>query len=201
MTARAKPSLLAGQFDATGRKLFQDDCPGRYTGPIERADGVRPFNSYLWPTEGWWAYHSPGQRNWHSWHFGIVALWDGSFAVCGQLWHIRDNDRRSSWHRREGQLHRPNNFPTRRQAIRTAAADLLRSLRAQRRSRGDWQNRLARDGQHFVDVCNWVRLTVHRETGHPCRPPRLATYTPPTPPPAPDLAADLPLFGGQLEAA
>lgn len=206
--SHTKPNLLSGQYDAAGRKLYQDDCPARYTGPIEAADGQRPFNSYLWPTESWWPDREPGQRSWDAtWHFGIVALWDGSFAVNGFIWQIECNDRRSSWHQREGQLHRPNNFPTRRQAIRTAAADVLRQLRNARHRRPDWlrgpdwQSRVTRDGAHWVDVCNWVRRTVHRETGYPCRPPRLATYTPPPPPTAPDLAADLPLFGGALVAA
>lgn len=200
--SRVKPNLLSGQYDAAGRKLYLDDCPSKYTGPIEAADGQRPFNSYLWPTESWWPDREPGQRNWDStWHFGIVALWDGSFAVNGFVSHIEKNNRRCNWEKIDGQLHRANNFPTRRQAIRTAAADVLRRLRRARHSGANWQNRVTRDGQHWVDVCNWVRLVVHRETGHPCRPPRLATYTPPPPPPAPDLAADLPLFGGELEAA
>jgi hypothetical protein len=200
VSARAKPLLLAGQFDASGRKLFLDDCPRKYTGPIERADGVRPFNSYLWPTESWCAWHEPGRGGWQVGRFGIVALWDGSFAVNGFLWQIEKNNRRSVLVETKDQLHRPNNFPTRHQAIRAAAADCLRLLRVTRRSK-HCNDRVSRDPQHFVDVCNWVRLTVHRETGHPCRPPRLATYAPTTPPTTPDLAADLPLFGGQLEAA
>lgn len=158
-------------------------CPAKYTGPIEAADGKRPFNGYLWPTEDWWAYHEPGKRSWDSrWHFGIIHLWDGTFAVDGQIWKIERNDRRYSWTRTEGQLPRLNNFPTRRQAIRTAAADVLRTLRAARR----WNKteRIARDPQHWAEVVNWVLTTAHREADQ-AEPVRTIHRDPPAPPPPP----------------
>jgi len=153
---------LPGQCDTSGRKLFSDDCPQRYTGPIERADGARPFNGYLWPTESWWAHREPGNRNWDSrWNFGIVHLWNGTFAIMGQLSAIERNNRRYRWEVKDGQLHRTNNFATRREAIRSAAADLLRTLRSARSWRSnDW---IARDPVHWAAVVNWVLTTAHRE--------------------------------------
>jgi hypothetical protein len=176
MSARrkAKPSAVAG------RKLYADDCPQKYTGPIERADGTRPYNGYLWPSECWWAYHEPGKRNWDSrWNLGIVALWDGTFAVMGQLWAIEANDRRYSWTKVQGQLHRANVFRTRRQAVRTAAADLLRTARSARSWKGE---RLARDPVLYAEVVNWILTTAH-SAADAAEPVRLIHRDPLPPPP------------------
>lgn len=179
---RSKPTGLPGQYDAAGRRLFADDCPQRYTGPIERADGARPFNGYLWPSESWWAHREPGNRNWDSrWNFGIVHLRDGRFAVMGQLTAIERNNRRYSWEMIDAQLLRANNFATRRRAIRAAAADLLRTLRWAR----NWKTieRITRDPVHWAEVVNWVLATAHREADraeprlrvpHDAPPPRVA---------------------------
>lgn len=164
---------------ANGRPLYSPECPHRYTGPIEAADGKRPFNGYLWPTEWWWAHHEPGNQNWDTrWNFGIVHLWNGQFAVCGQIWKIEKNDRRYHWTKVDGQLRHANNFATRRQAIRTAAADLLHTLRSAR----TWKttDRITRDPVHWADVVNWVLTTAHREADR--REPRLCVHRDPLPP-------------------
>jgi hypothetical protein len=181
---RKNPAPSAIPVGASGRKLYSDDCPQKYTGPIERADGTRPYNGYLWPTEWWWAHREPGQHNWDSrWNFGIVALWDGTFAVMGQVWAIEEKDRRYSWTKKSDQLHRRNCFPTRRQAVRTAAADLLRTLRSARRWQGS--ERVTRDPVHWAEVVNWVLTTAHREADG-AEPIRQVKRDPlPPPPPAP----------------
>jgi hypothetical protein len=172
-----------------GRPLYRPDCPQRYTGPIERIDGARPFNGYLWPSESWWAYRDEGKRSWDSrWHFGVVHLWDGRFAVDGTISKIEADNRRYSWTRKDGQLGRRNNFPTRREAVRTAAADLLRTLRSAR----SWpnSNRVSRDPSHWAEVVNWVLETAHREADG-ADPIRRVDRDPP--PPA-KRATGMPLF-------
>ena len=64
-----------------------------YDNPIKRVDGQVPYNGYLWPTEAWWPGHQPEFRNriHGQWHFGIVALIDGRFAVDGTVSYIEAN--------------------------------------------------------------------------------------------------------------
>lgn len=102
--------------------------PNPYDGPIERADGVRPFNRYLWPMEGdsWWAYNTFGHRVSGRFHFEVVALADGRWSTEGFVWAIED-----------GKYYgRPCVFATRRQAIRVAAAGFIRLCRNARRWTG-----------------------------------------------------------------
>lgn len=191
-----KPAGLPGQYDESRRKLFADDCPQRYTGPVERADGARPFNGYLWPSEWWWAHREPGNYNWDSrWNFGIVHLRDGQFAVMGQLSAIESNNRRYRWEVKDGQLHRANNFATRRQAVRTAAADVLRTLRNVR----DWKSndRITRDPVHWAAVVNWVLTTAHRKADS--REPRFSLHRDPVPPRI--VPTGMPLFDHGTEAS
>lgn len=194
MRKSSKPQGIPGQLDAAGRKLFSDNCPARYTGPIERADGTRPYNGYLWPTERWWAYYEPGKRNWDSQiRFGIVALADGRWAVNGFLWSIEKDDRRYSWPKSVEQLVKHNCFATRAQAVRTAAADTLRLLRSARR----WENnQLARDPVHWAAAVNWVLETAHREADGDA--PALTLHR--DPPPLKPVLTGMPLFDAPLVA-
>lgn len=180
---------------ANGRPLYLPDCPQRYTGPIQRADGTRPFNGYLWPTESWWAYHEPGKRWWDSRiRICIVHLWDGRWAVNGFLWAIQTNSRRYSWTVAPGQLPRRNCFATRREAVRTAAADLLRMLRSARR----WKDhQLGRDPVHWAEAVNWALATAHREADRAEPPLRL--HREPLPPPV--RPSGMPLFDHGLTSA
>jgi hypothetical protein len=189
----------------TPRKLYAPDCPAKYTGPIEAAGGVRPFNNYLWPTKSWWLYHEPGMsRHSSRFHFGYIELADGvaqggPFAVNGFLWHIEKNCRRYSWEATPDQLPRRNNFPTRNAAIRTAAADVLRLARSARHWKGIG---IGADSLHdparFAEVVNWVRAVVTRETGVN-KPPRvmIARPLPPPPPPATGLGLLDVMIGAQ----
>lgn len=183
---------------APQRKLYSDNCPQKYTGPIEDADGTRPFNGFLWPTESWWASHEQGKRHWDSrWHMGIVALWDGTYAVDGSIWKIEKNNRRYSWTEQPDQLPRPNIFPTRRQAIRTAAADLLRQVRSAR----TWPGHLVRcRPEHFSEVVNWILATAYREA-EAAEPVRLVRYEPPPPPPPPPTGLPILDFLSGVEPA
>lgn len=188
MKRRKEPHGLPGQYDAQGRKLFADDCPVRYTGPIERADGRRPYNGYLWPTESWWAYHEAGKRVWDSRiRICIVHLWDGCWAVDGFVWQIQKDSRRFTWEATPEQLPRRNCFATRREAIRTAAADTLRMLRSARRWDG---HMLSRDPVHWAEAVNWVIATAHREADR--SPPTLQLHRDPPPPPV--RLTGMPLF-------
>ncbi len=151
------------------RALFQPDCPQKYTGPIEDATGKRPYNGYLWPLQSWWLNNELGMQNCSSrYRFGYVYLAagvceGGRFVVSGHIRDIEANSRRCSWDQKPGQLPRPNNFPTRAAAIRTAAADLLRLARSARRWEGYGGDHL-RDPDRFAEVVNWVRAVVAKQT-------------------------------------
>jgi len=71
---------------------ISNNDPSPYDGPIERADGERPFNHYLWPTESWWANRELSRCIDSRWHFGIVALADGRFSTEGSVYSIDEND-------------------------------------------------------------------------------------------------------------
>ncbi|RUV98296.1 hypothetical protein EOA88_00205 [Mesorhizobium sp. M5C.F.Ca.IN.020.14.1.1] len=102
--------------------------PFPYDGPIARADGIRPRNHYLYPTESWWAYHEFGYNGFTGrFHFGIVALNDGRWATDGFVWQIEANSDNAL-----GMADRPGKpvvFATREQAIRIAAARFIRLCR------------------------------------------------------------------------
>lgn len=174
---------MSGAAKIAARKLFADDCPVKYTGPIEGADGARPYNGYLWNTEWWWANrHDP--RMSRRFHFGYVALADGRFAVSGFLHAIESDNRRCSWETKPEQLRRHNCFDTRRAAIRTAAADLLRLARGARLWRQANHHDSLHDPVKFAALVNWVRAVVARETAGP--EPRVMVAVPlPPPPPRP----------------
>jgi hypothetical protein len=129
--------------------------PSPYDGPIERADGVRPYNKYLWPTESWWANQELNQRYDSRWHFGIVALADGRFSTNGQVLSIEKNDY-GGW---------KIVFATRTEAIRVAAARMIRQARFSQKWTGLYCGGVK--GEKLADLINWALGVVARETDKP----------------------------------
>lgn len=119
------------------KKAKNDDNPWRdpnpYDGPIERADGTRPYNRFLWNSEWWWANRELGYHISSRWEFGIVHLWDGTFSTNGFVSCIERNNETYPWETRPA---RPCVFPTRTEAIRTAAARRIREARNARKWTG-----------------------------------------------------------------
>lgn len=106
--------------------------PFPYEGPIARADGVRPFNHYLWPTEDWWAYDEFGYRGFTGrHHFGIIALADGRWSISGFVREIEANSDRPFSRQGDG-TGRPVVFNTRDEALRVAVARFIRLCRLAR---------------------------------------------------------------------
>ncbi len=138
---------------------LQQDKLSQYDGLIRRLDGVKPYNGYLWPTESWWANQELAAYVDSRWHFGIVALADGRFAVEGTVSAIERNEY-------AGQ---PVVFATRTAAIRTAAARLLILARKSQR----WPAGTGLHGQYLAAVINWIRQVVAHQTGGPA--PKLIT--------------------------
>lgn len=133
-----------------------------YDSQIKAADGTVPYNGYLWPTESWWPGHEPEFRTriQGHWHFGIVALNDGRFAVDGIVSHIEANS--TTPYRGENE---PTGlkvvFATRTEAIRIAAARMIRNiLRSQHRHRQRSLNWDLMDRETITDVINWTRAKV-----------------------------------------
>lgn len=158
--------------------------PRPYDGPIERADGSRPYNGYLWPTESWWANRELDFRIHSRWNFGIIALADGRFSINGHVDRIELNNETYEWEKRAP---KPCVFNTRAEAIRYAAARLIRNARQSRQWEG-WMNGQLQ-GAELARVINWIRAIVARETGQP-EPAPIAVKEPPKPRPK----TGLPLF-------
>lgn len=130
--------------------------PHPYHGPIERIDGERPYNNYLWPTESWWATKDLGRQFDSRWHFGIVSLADGRFSVAGSVYCIERNDD-------DG---KPCVYATRAEAIRTAAARMIKVARYSK----NWMSYYTcggLKGRMLAEVINWARNIVAKETGRP----------------------------------
>jgi len=119
---------------------------------ICRADGVQPYNEYLWPTESWWAREYLDDRVNSCWHFGIVALSDGRFSTEGTVWSIEKNNY-------AGQQ---CVFMTRKEAIRVAAARMIRKARASKRWPDSGLGGLK--GKYLAEVINWARSVCAKET-------------------------------------
>ena len=95
--------------------------PWPYYGTLERIDGVKPYNRYLWRTESWYCYDTHEFRNVHSkYNFGIVSLKDGRHCTDGETYSIGKN---------MNCYDRPCVYDTREEAIRVSAARLIRMLR------------------------------------------------------------------------
>jgi hypothetical protein len=137
------------------KQKAKNNDPSPYDGPIERADGVRPYNHYLWPTEIWEARRDINDRISRKWHFCIIALADGRFATQGDVWSIEKNNY-GGW---------KVVFATRNEAIRTAAARMIRRARISRGWTGMWDGGL--QGKRLEAVINWALAVVARETAGP----------------------------------
>ncbi len=133
--------------------------PAPYDGPIERADGVRPYNNYLWPTEDWWAYHEFGYRGFSGrFHFGIIELNDGRFSVDGSVFHIENNSTNPfSFGERPGLK---VVFDTREQAIRIAVARFIRLCRYSRKWTGFYSDGLTEE--NCQKAINWALSIAKR---------------------------------------
>jgi hypothetical protein len=144
--------------------------PWPYDGPIERADGIRPYNHYLWPTESWWPNREAKFKTVSPRHnFGIVHLKDGRFSTEGAVYYIEKN---------RGIYDLPCVFETRLAAIRIAAARAIQLARAS--SKFPYGQALI--GQQLADVINWYRSVVASESGKP-EPRPVKVSEPPAPPP------------------
>ena len=155
--------------------------PREYDGPIQAADGTRPYNYYLWPTESWWVTHQPQFRCVSGqYHFDFVALADGRFTIDGSVFSIHDN---------KDCYDRPCVFHTRESAIRHSAARMIRRMRSALRSERPEPGNNVKTVQ---DMINWTRLTVAEACAAP--PPRPVKLPVPPPPRAPRPEDGLPLF-------
>lgn len=111
--------------------------PWPYDGPIERADGRRPYNRYLWPLgdDDWWAYDTFGHRGVSErFHFCVIALAPTGehgprWSTSGFVWEIERNAVADV-------DARPVVFDTREKAVRIAAARFIRMCRHARRWNG-----------------------------------------------------------------
>ena len=137
--------------------------PDTYTGPITRLDGVRPFNMNLWPTEWFWANKDLCRSYDSRWNFGIIALADGRFSTAMSVYSIQDNNDRLY-----SEEPRPCVFGSRMEAIRVAAARILRIARASRH----WGYSFGGlEGEYLAAFAFWIRAIVAREAFRPA--PRL----------------------------
>ena len=150
------------------------------SGEITRADGVKPYNQYLLPTECWnmpRPYYCGDSRSW----IDIVALADGRFSTDGSVYGIQKN---------EDCYGRPCVYATRTQAIRVAAARAIRFMRAARHWSVMYAAGFERP-EYLEYAINWALTTTYREIASP-RPPR-PVHIPAPPPPAPDPSPESPL--------
>ncbi len=148
-----------------------------YDSPIKRSDGVVPYNSYIWPMHGdcWFISHErqhhafPGQ-----WRFNVVGLDNGKWSVCGQTWKILHNDENSLDRHEPDHVPVPVVFDTRAQAIRVAAARMIRQARrvSKDTAAGIW-DRLP--PKKLETLINWALEIVAKECGKPSpKPVRIA---------------------------
>lgn len=155
--------------------------PAPYDGHIARADGRRPFNRYLWPTESWWAYDALGYVAVSGrFHFGIIALNDGRWSISGSISEIEANsDNPHGMWQRSG---KPVVFETRKKAIRISVARFIRLCRWARRWEGT-RDRLTEE--NCRKAINWSLEIANRKP---------IDFRPvPTPPQRPALTG-LPIF-------
>lgn len=153
--------------------------PHPYDGPIHRADGVRPWNMYLWPTESWWpSHHIRVPWDVSSCHFQYIALADGRFSTDGCVYAITKN---------RDLYGLQCLFSSSEAAIRTSAARMIRHLLAAR----SWGSP-AIDTERLEAVINWSLRAVAKATNQ-MAPADAHIPRPPTPPPY-RVEAGLPLF-------
>lgn len=153
--------------------------PRPYEGPIERADGKRPFNRYLWPTEQWVAYLTDDtllRQVSFQYRVEIIALADGRFSTDGFVSSIEDEAGRCV-------------FATRNAAIRASAAAMIRQTRRDRTPPEYAIHVRPLPEKTCAALVDWARQLVARETG--AEPPRPITLRPL---PKPPVKTGLPLF-------
>jgi hypothetical protein len=176
--------------------------PCLYHGEIRAADGRKPYNGYLWPSECWTAEHGlsvPGKRpTYIDYDFRVeifaVILRPGQPVIYSTSGHTYDLERGREYTisgEREG---RQTSFATRTEAIRVSAARLIRRIRRHAREvRKDKLSAYHRTGIHLApEIITWARQLVARETGA-AEPKPISLYVPPPPPPVRQLTG-LPLL-------
>lgn len=131
--------------------------PSPYHGPIARADGVRPYNHYLWPTEVWAANREPGLSAmiYQIWRIEVIALLDGRWSTIGSV-HRIEEDRDYDGNR--------CCFVTREEAIRASAARIVRKARLWRGQTDYFGRPLISDPQAF-GVIAWALRLAQLEAG------------------------------------
>lgn len=156
---------------------------------ILRADGVEPGgagNHYFWPMVGdqWWPGHTKELYHIDSrFHFEIIALEDGRFSCSNWLPEI---EKGSTWPMSKDDVALPVVFKTRKEAIRTAAARMLRTARSARH----WEGIFYRlSYEHFTQLYNWTLQRVAEETDD--KPGRMINLSEP---PKPGIEKDLELW-------
>lgn len=173
--------------------------PCLYHGEIRAADGRKPYNGYLWPTECWTAEHGlsvPGARPFHiDYRLRIetfaVIICPGQpvvYSTCGHLSSIQTGFEFGYEDRAR------TVFATRSEAIRASAARMIRVCRrAAREVRRDKFSAHRMTGIHLApEIITWARHLVARETGGD-GPKPINHYVPPPPPPVRQLTG-LPLL-------
>lgn len=135
----------------TGDTYVSTD-PQPYDGPIRSADGAKPYNMHLWPSEGWWASHDPEMRAFPALiRITVVELNDGRWSTCGFVRSI-ERDRTHCG--------RQCCFPSRDLAIRAVAARLIRHARLNAST--GYTTRV-----EALKVIHWSLGVVEKQTGRP----------------------------------
>lgn len=140
--------------------------PSPYDGPIERIDGRRPYNRYLWPMpeDDWWAYDTFGHGVSSRFHLCVVALADGRWSTDGSVYGIERN---------RDCYGKSCVFDTREQAIRIAAARFIRMCRHARR----WNGYDHLTDERCQQLINWA-LEIAKRPLPRQEPPRPSTGLP-----------------------
>lgn len=175
--------------------------PCVYHGEIRSADGRKPYNGYLRPSECWTAEHGlsvPDARPIYiDYDFRIeifaVILRPGQPVIYSTSGHTMDMERGREY-TISGAGGRKTTFATRSDAIRASACRMIRRIRRHAREvRKDKLSAYNRTGIHRApEIITWARQLVARETGAD-EPKPITLYVPPPPPPVRQLTG-LPLL-------
>lgn len=120
-----------------------DGDPWPYTGALRRIDGVAPYNHHLWPllADQYWANREIGNHLSSRWRFHAIALADGRWLA--EMLVLEDEARMRF-------------FPSREKALRSSAAEMLRTLRAAR----SWTGRDQISADYYASIVQWVRQVL-----------------------------------------
>lgn len=130
--------------------------PQPYDGPIARADGRRPYNRYLWPTECWAANHTAALHHLpYTWRVEVVHLADGRWATGG---HVSEIERDQTY---EGAR---CCFSSREAAVRAQAARMIRLARLWRGSL-DYFGRVQLGDADARAIIAWALTVAEAEGG------------------------------------